>query len=545
MRKLKTLLTTAIALFVALAMVTPAFATGTHNVVITSQDSASHTYAAYQVFTGKFTGGALTDVGWGSNIDPTTFVTKLKAKFTGSTDIQALTPGTNGYDAAAVAEALSNLNKDDTTVAQDLATVISESLKSGATGKFSEKTGDKQFTIKDLEDGYYFVKDTEEVKNGTPTRFVIGAIGAEATIPVEAKNSDVPTIEKKVQDKNDSTGVTSEPQDSADYDIGDKVPFTLTGTVPAGATNYTEYYYAIQDVMSKGLTLDEGSVVVKANGTTLTKGTDYTLEINPTLDDTAYPDANNNTSFQVVLKDAKAHAGQTITVEYKATLNDQAAVGKVGNPNKARIEYSNNPNTNDHGKTEWDHVIVFTYKTIVNKVKEDNTTSLPGAAFTLYKKYADNATLPEGATAVTMKDKNGQDAKYVAVKTYVAGTATSFEFNGLDDGEYKLVETKAPDGYNSIQPIDFSISAEHVDVFTGLDWTSGKSGDNQILTSVDMGTFATVDDGTGTAKVVNKNGFELPHTGDMGTTILYVAGGLLALGAAIVLVSKRIAKSQN
>lgn len=536
MRKLRTLLTTALALFIALAMVTPAFAEGTHNVIITSQDSANHTYGAYQIFTGTYTGGKLNNVGWGANLDPATevddktFVQALKADET-LKQVSAIAGLADSASAEDVATALKDV-ADDSTQAQAFAALADKYLTGEPAG--TAQTSNKVATITGLEDGYYLVKDTADVNptTGTPTRFVIGAIGAEGTnCEIQAKNSDVPTIEKKVQDKNDTTGETEGPQDSADYDIGDKVPFTLTGTVPAGATNYTEYYYAIQDVMSKGLTLDEGSVVVKANGTMLAKGTDYTLEINPTLDDTAYPDADNNTSFQVVLKDAKAYAGQTITVEYKATLNDQAAVGKVGNPNKARIEYSNNPNTNDHGKTEWDHVIVFTYKTVVNKT--DGTNPLPGADFKLEKEVKQD----DGTT------------KWVEVSTKTITDKTTFTFTGLDDGNYRITETTTPDGYSKIDPITFTIKAEHVTGFTGLDWKTGKSDDGKtVLTSVDFGTLQHPSSdpvGTATTEVVNKSGFTLPKTGDMGTTILYVAGGLLALGAAIVLVSKRIAKSQN
>ena len=106
------------------------------------------------------------------------------------------------------------------------------------------------------------------------------------------------------------------------------------------------------------------------------------------------------------------------------------------------MTYSNNPNK-DHegetGKTPDDKNIVFTYKTVVNKVDQDKK-SLAGAGFTLQKKY---------------KNVNGT-TEYRDVKTIEASDkTTTFEFKGLDDGNYKLIESTTPERYNTIAPIDF------------------------------------------------------------------------------------------
>ncbi|WP_288154241.1 prealbumin-like fold domain-containing protein [uncultured Sharpea sp.] len=107
------------------------------------------------------------------------------------------------------------------------------------------------------------------------------------------------------------------------------------------------------------------------------------------------------------------------------------------------MTYSNNPNKGgegETGKTPDDKNIVFTYKAVVNKVDQEQKT-LAGAAFKLEK-------------------KNNQGV-YNLVKSFTAGNDTTFEFKGLDDGDYKLTETTTPAGYNTITPIEFTISADH------------------------------------------------------------------------------------
>ena len=107
---------------------------------------------------------------------------------------------------------------------------------------------------------------------------------------------------------------------------------------------------------------------------------------------------------------------------------------------------------------------------------------------------------------------------------------TQFVWTGLDDGDYKLVETTTPAGYNTIDPIEFTITAEH-DVLS----------DNPALKDLDGGDLFTGEVSTGalSADVENRTGATLPETGGMGTTLFYVIGATLAIGAAVVMVTRK------
>ena len=367
------------------------------------------------------------------------------------------------------------------------------------------------YVISGLEAGYYLVKDKDGSVTGEGdayTEYIIKVVGNVTTEP----KSDVPEVEKKVKDINDSTDdAMTDWQDSADYDIGDSVPFQLKATLASNVSSYTTYKVVFHDTLSKGLTYDNNAKVYIAgeetNGFTVTStvNADGTTTLTVSCDDVKSLGAGNNS---------------VITVEYTATLNNNAVLGSAGNPNEVYLEYSNNPNKseegdNETGTTPKDVVIVFTYKTIVNKVDEKGD-ALTGAEFTL-EKY------------------NKKTDKWEAITVVKNDEGTTFTFSGLDDGNYRLTETKTPAGYNTIKPIEFTITAEH-DVLS----------DNPALTSLNGNvttgeiTFTSnVTDGSLSTDVVNKAGSTLPETGGMGTTIFYILGGLLVLFAVVFLVAKK------
>lgn len=491
MKYAKKLASLLLAMLMAFAMATTAFAEETTYSITIKNSTAGHTYEAYQIFTGDLSENVLSNIKWGSSVS-------------NSAELS---------DAATVAEKLdTRYTGEDKITVDDLLDMITLGNPVANSGETSNP-----YVISGLAAGYYLIKDKDGSVTGEGdayTEYIIKVVGNVEATP----KSSVPEVEKKVKDTNDSTGEISDWQDSADYDIGDSVPFQLKATLADNVSSYTTYKVVFHDTLSAGLTYNNDAKVYidgqETSGFTVSTGMDE--DGNPTLtiscDDVKALGAGNNS---------------IIIVDYTATLNDSAVSGSAGNSNKVYLEYSNNPNKseagdNETGNTPEDEVVVFTYKTIINKVDEGNQ-ALTGAAFKLEK---------------LIKGVDGGEDTWVLVKEFTVdeeNPASTFEFTGLDDGTYKLTETVTPAGYNTIDPITFTITATHTnenatDVLTTL---NGEKVVGEItLTS-------NVTDGSLSADVVNKAGATLPSTGGMGTTLLYAIGSILVVGAAVLLIVKK------
>lgn len=454
----------------------------------------NHTYEAYQVFSGTLAsdGKTLSDIQWGSGVNAFTYAGES--------------------DAAKIADKLTG-QKEDSDDAKAFSKLAGANVTTPAA---TAESSNGQAVLEVSAPGYYLVKDVDGSQNGNDaayTRFMMEVVG---NVTAQVKN-DKPTVQKKVKETNDSTGETTDWQDAADYDINDTVPFQLKATLPIHIDDYEHYYVEFTDTLSAGLTFDK-ITLVKADNTIL-KEDQYQVSKTENKDGT--------TTLSVIITDVKAVSGiskddKEVTVEYNATLNDKAVLGSAGNPNSVELTYSNNPNATgdgtskpaDTGKTPKDTVKVFTYQTIINKFNE-NKEALKGAGFTLSK-----------------KDKDGN---WNTVKALAAGEATTFEFKGLDAGNYKLEESTTPDGYNTIKPIEFTINATY-DTDSADPQLTKLSGD---VKSGEAKFDADKADGSLKADIVNRKGSLLPSTGGMGTTILYVIGSILVLVAAVLLITKK------
>ncbi|MCI5484375.1 MAG: prealbumin-like fold domain-containing protein, partial [Clostridiales bacterium] len=132
--------------------------------------------------------------------------------------------------------------------------------------------------------------------------------------------------------------------------------------------------------------------------------------------------------------------------------------------------------------------------------------------------------------------KDGAEDTWTTVKEFtVDETTTSFTFSGLDDGNYRLTETVTPAGYNTIDPIEFTVNAEH-DVLSDNPALTSLSGN---ATNGELTFTSNTTEGSLSADVVNNAGSTLPETGGIGTTIFYVLGGVLVLAAVVLLVTKK------
>jgi len=402
--------------------------------------------------------------------------------------------------------------------------------------------------------GYYLIAETKVGDTADTFSLVMLDTAGQESITVNTKE-DKPSVEKKIEETNDTTGVTSW-GDHADYDIGDSINYRITGTVSSKYADYNSYYYSFVDTMDTGLTYNQDAKVYVVNGE---EKVDVTAQF--TVANTVADEAIVGFTATANLKEltgVTVDKDSIVVVEYTATLNENAIHGKPGNENEVYLEYENNPyheadgnpatpdrpgdetpeNPDDDtpGVTPKDVNIVFTFKTVVNKEDKDGN-ALAGAGFTLYKLVMGEAEGEEPATA-----------DWVVVEPEITGV-TTFNFVGLDAGKYKLVETTVPDGYNKCDDVVFEVAASYsteVDP-PALTALQVKDDAGVVISEGETVSFnVDLDEGVVSTDVVNLSGTELPSTGGMGTTILYVVGAILVLGGVVALIAKkRMSGSDN
>ena len=270
---------------------------------------------------------------------------------------------------------------------------------------------------------------------------------------------------------------------------------------------YDTYTYIVNDTMSAGLTFNNDVAV--------------------TIDGVAYTDftvAQNGQSFTITFNNfisQKANAGKAIVITYSATINENALTTDK-ETNTVNLEYSNNPNDSESkGETPESIVYVYDFDIVIDKYTGDEATGtrLAGAKFVLKNASGKYYYYNESAKKVEWKDALSEATE---VTTDQSGVA---KFKGLDSGTYYLHETEAPAGYNLLKE----------DVTVTITATYGDDGQitSSSATSANNGQYQQVQ------KIENKSGATLPSTGGMGTTLLYIIGAILVVGAGVLLVARR------
>lgn len=538
MKHTKKLMSLFLAVLMLLALgATVAFAAETHTITITNKDDKAHTYEAYQIFAGDYTTNdagkaVLSNIAWGSGVNANSLLTALK---TSNNEFD------NCATAAEVADVL--LRFDNNSTGLDAIAKVIEANTNGTTSGTCGATVDEKTTISGLADGYYFVKETGTIATGSAaSKYMIKVVGENVTTTAK---TDVPSVGKTVKEGNNWA-------DEATASIGDTVNFRLVGYVP-DMSNFTSYYYQFTDTLSAGLTLDATSFkayfVAGAEGVTMTsvKESGEVGASGSSIVTGTYTAATSaGTPFSIAYTDLKTITGVSsngfIVIEYSATLNQNAIIESTGNPNTVTLEYSNNPNNTDSkGTTPPEKVVVFTFDLPINKVDDSEVPqALKGAKFALFKTESVATTAAANPTATGALTDAIQFVATTTTGTYKVADATQtdgvaviegnndgkFIIEGLDAGIYYLVETEAPAGYNRLTtPITVTITKSATDA-TGI-----------ATGTVTVGTGATA--ASNEVTVVNKSGSTLPETGGVGTTLFYVIGGLLMVGAVILLVVKR------
>lgn len=575
---------------------------------------SDHSYTAYQIFNGDLSNddNGTTDV---TTDDTITFAnvewgSGMKADISGIyADLMNL-----GITDATGANVFTKKNAENTAVALETAAEVQEALSkvnSNMPGvetftdidsiarvfqKYVNPTSDKavniaysetnkKYNAKIADPGYYIVIDKTDATLATGEAYSKYILQVAGDVTVSPK-ADAPSVIKKVYE--DSKASHAEKtnfagnanfdlgngfNDVADYSIGEEFAFELFGSLPSSFANYDGYYYKFTDTMSEGISLVDDSFAVKViDGTTevvLNANANTGYVYTPTddgftiaINDLKKIDMDANTDgIQVMSKDA------IIKVTYNAKLNNKAVVGNNGNPNEVFLTYSNDSNTahggdtDKTGNTPKDTNVVFTYEIDVTKYlgkkNADGTNTADASEGTRAGFYLKNGTKFAKFETVdgvlTNKFEKWVDTQVEATEVFTKAGG-KFEFSGLQEGTYTLVENTVPTGYNKMSDLTLVLTAKTSNENAGSVQNYKEADDMQegnALTEISLKVGentpvnGNVANGIVDMEVENLKGSGLPSTGGMGTTLFYLVGGVLVAGAGVTLITKKRVSKNN
>ena len=510
---------------------------------------ANHTFEAYQIFKGDLhapetgeggnTSKILSNIVWGDGVD------------TSKDGFDAAFP----ESAAATAEKLLTV-ADAQAFAQKIAPYLSDVHTDCST-----KDGSGNYVISGLSAGYYLVKDKDNTLQNTNDFYTAYLMKVVANVTATPKG-EKPTLEKQIQ--NNNTGEWSTTGNVA-FQLGDTVNFRIITSVPDVSRYPDGYTYKIYDTMTQGLTsnvksADDFTIEVKNDPGNKLESKYYSVETSQiTVDDKLVDHFVLTIDVKQAIADGRIAAGSELFIIYTAILNDKADFYQIGehrNSNTAYLEYSNNPNGTGTGKTPDSTVNAWTFPAIISKVDgKDNKKILEGAKFVLSRnpnlKVSDMKCDENGVPTVTTDliplfapgDQQTSTAAYdiATAEQVAAGTHITYVIElgsevlaGFGEHAYYLYETKAPNGYNLLaEPVKFTFhTSATMDLRTDPAWIT--LNDSAIkLTGMQF-------------EIANNSGATLPETGGIGTTLFYVIGALLVVGAGVLLVTKkRMGKADN
>ncbi len=413
--------------------------------------------------------------------------------------------------------------------------------------------GKNSVTIPNLSYGYYLVYDATDLTGNTSavrSAVMLTTVNKDAVVTLKANR---PEITKSVLENDGNTY-----GNGTSATIGDTVSFKITTLVPSH-TLYTTYHYSVEDTMHDGLELKADSIKVKWKGATVNEGEHYDLDV-PT---------SGSVDFKVDFTNYMHlfEIGDELTIEYDAVVTTGIKAQKA-NANTATLIYSNDPTDDLSTGRVSDDANVYSYQFVFTKFAQDANkvfmnVRLIGAEFQLYQKGDDGeyhlVKFTEAPASVEEDEKTLNFTKYVVdpagtvetLKVHEEGAETinlstnnygghrgDITIFGLAEGEYKLVETKAPDGYVLPDKPFYVTITDEIGVLGSvgtLQVNGTHDGSGSIVNlSGKAESILTV-----WAEITNQPGSALPETGGIGTTIFFVIGAVLMIGALAFFTSRK------
>lgn len=497
-RKLASLL---LALVMVFALATTAFAqdvtvTGGTGSITISNAAKGETYTIYKLFDATVNAD-------GSSIAYTgTIPESLKTYFTADE---------NGYISATLAA------KDGENMSEGLKSAL-KAWTATATAAATAESDGSALNFKELAYGYYVVTTTQGDQ-------VISVDSTMPNVTIVDKNSSTPKDLNKTASSNDVS-------------IGDTVTYTVsfkTSNYYGAGTEAKEIVsYTIEDTLPEFLSdVTVTSIIVDNDGNDTTTN-DRTNVTDQFADKKIVIDWYDEANHQFLYDN-----GATVTITYTAVVTDKAAIDGNGNTNKVTVTWTTKGGVEPGPDKVATDETIFTYAIALKKVNNKGN-ALPGAVFQFpfYVKStvdANGAYIYAGTTAGTglTNQITTPDSGVIVVK-------------GVKSGSYEITEITAPAGYNkltapvTVKAVKTGSTSTHTTVYLDKDGNVVDASATATEVKVDIDTIAAT-----AVVVVNKAGTELPSTGGMGTTVFYVLGAVLVLGAVVLLVTKKRMSDAN
>jgi len=453
--------------------------TGNHSPETGATDNTE--YEWYRIFDASFVNG--TDAEDGVRYYTTSSTVK--------TALEAITVNTHTFTLTAVPGTSPTEYNITSNFTDTDAVALSEALYAAKSNWVKSSSTFKAGETQTVDPGYYLVTST------LGSKVILQTLGAENINEKNEYITDTKTVAK------------------TNYNIGDQVHYTITVTIPA--TTDFSLPVTVHDTMDSVLALQDDSVTAKIS--TAGDFDDHiSLVKSSAFDDdhaTSHAAATGKTLFDFVLDISSLSAATTITIEYDAEVLNTAAAD-TDLVNEEFTEYSDYT-------TKPKDVKVKTFDFDLNKTFAGIATEDQGDYEATFELFGS-----DGTTAINLIEATEFEAYHLPDSTENATTNAfkvkgggTVNVKGLEAGTYKVKETITSNGFNTMTDV--------ITVVIGADGAVSYS-------------FGSTD-GTGTIPVVNQSGTTLPSTGGIGTTIFYIVGGMLLVGAAIVLVARRKASN--